>query len=405
MKKDNKGMTVIEVIIVLAIIAVVVSIGYRILNNNTLFSKEQSNISKDNHAVTALETYLIKDIERSEDVRYIENEQKYIIDINDNNKIEYKININKNKELYITRSEIKNSKITSEIELISKIKIDSNQPFTIDDNKMLGEQNYTITLDTQQNKEPYTIQIASKKTGNSVASDTKYLTLGGPYKGTSNTKDPKYPYTLDKKLEIGISSREERPYINGSNPIPIDIRATIDNGYGALDIKNGVYMMYKPYKYKENFNKENKSDNSDDRYPSDMIVSSYDVKINLTGNDTSYTKVELDINSIEYSNGTEVTKNIRSIEKVKTIARSGMNTLQFEFDDETKISNLEINKIGLHPNDKDRISPQTDMSGYRGYRIEGLPNTDAILDISFTVEVKTSKSKDPDQRLGIQFGK
>ena len=404
--KNNRGITLVEMLIVFAVMGVVISIGYNVLDNNTIFSSQQMNIAKDNQAKTIIETYIIKDIESSESVEYNKNENKYEIKINDKNIIEYIIDINSNKELNIVRKQKEGNKVVSEVVIVEDIKVEDEKPFSIDKNEVLGKENYTVTFNTKKDIEPYTIQVASKKVQNTVVSDAKYLTLEGPY---NRADDPKYPTNkkYNKEIKFALASREQTNYINGSVAIPIDVRGAIGSEPGALDDNK---ILYKPYlnDNKNKFNTQYKKE-GDDRYPSSKTVLRYDVNIKLfpgTGSNDKlkYKSVELNIDKINYSNGDIVNQDIKKLTRIIDINKKNLQLLQFDFDDETKISDLTINGIGLHPTVKDDIQPAKGEDGYRGYRITGIEVPENEMDIKFSVSVEASKTKDPDQRLGVSLG-
>lgn len=430
MKKDNKGLTLIEIIIGIAIVGVIIAIAYPTLNKNVEFGDEQSNLYKQTQSISILEEYLIKDISNSTDVSDLENitntkdkiVDKYRITNSDNSYTDYTINIDKEgiDTLDIVRKKVDKNKEINEIQLVSDVEIDVESPFKIEKNGYLGDENYVITLDTKVNHEPYTIQVASKKITNYAVSQRGYLKVEGPYKGYYGEDDTLYPSTFTQKTLVALDTREELGigYINGNVAIPIDLRLDINNTKGGMD---DTRIVYKPYTNKSDFIQKYQNKGSSTN-PSDKMVKNYEVAIYFEENPNNqehYNKIRVSIEGMEYTNGDIVSKeeiegyitNIlnKKLDKVLTrninIFKKDINTIQFEFDDETKITELVINdSLSLHPEDVNKLSPLVGSSGYRGYRVVDLPQTGEILKVKCKVNVVQSVTQDPDQRLMILFG-
>lgn len=67
-KKNNKGFTLLELLISIFILTTVIFIGYRVINKSTIDIKNQSNINKGQLTMNDMNEYLTKDLERASNV-------------------------------------------------------------------------------------------------------------------------------------------------------------------------------------------------------------------------------------------------------------------------------------------------------------------------------------------------
>lgn len=72
-KKNNKGFTLLELLISIFILTTVIFIGYRVINKSTIDIKNQSNINKGQLTVNDMNKYLTKDLERARNVSLSSN--------------------------------------------------------------------------------------------------------------------------------------------------------------------------------------------------------------------------------------------------------------------------------------------------------------------------------------------
>lgn len=408
MKMNKAGFTLIEVIIAIAIFTTVVFLGYNIINKNTSLSSNQKQLTELSQGKTLINTYLTKDIDKitgCNKVKLSDENYKYVMNINDTLDIEYSIILKKEnniKKVSILRDEIKNGKNISSIELIKDIQVDNdnNRPLEIlKDNKL-----YTVKLNITSDKNSYVFQNSSKKISSKIVSNSSYLNISDHSFNSSSFN--RYGYFV-------IQSREEptlfpKPdYANNKQnyqTIPIDIRA----GYFSNGYQNGgigeQYIIYTPY-YKSSLNnlngftdsKQDKNWYNENYGNPRKIVQQYDVTI--TANKSN---IQLSVDGIRYSNGDIVASdNIKQINVDKNI-NENISIVEFMFDDETKVVNLDINGMKPHPSDANKIIQHKEV-GYTYYTIEGFDMREDFT-LKFSIQTVPTTSIDPDQRLGISFG-
>ena len=61
-KRNNKGFTLLELMISIFILTIVIFIGYRVINKSTIDIKNQSNINQGQLTVNDMNEYLTKDL-------------------------------------------------------------------------------------------------------------------------------------------------------------------------------------------------------------------------------------------------------------------------------------------------------------------------------------------------------
>ncbi|WP_303005584.1 type II secretion system protein [Romboutsia ilealis] len=72
-KKNNKGFTLLELLISIFILTTVIFIGYRVINKSTIDIKNQSNINKGQLTMNDMNEYLTKDLEKASNVAISSN--------------------------------------------------------------------------------------------------------------------------------------------------------------------------------------------------------------------------------------------------------------------------------------------------------------------------------------------
>ena len=69
-KRNNKGFTLLELLISIFILTTVIFIGYRVINKSTIDIKNQSNINKGQLTMNDMNEYLTKDLEQASSIAY-----------------------------------------------------------------------------------------------------------------------------------------------------------------------------------------------------------------------------------------------------------------------------------------------------------------------------------------------
>lgn len=75
-KKNNKGFTLLELLISIFILTTVIFIGYRVINKSTIDIKNQSNINKGQLTMNDMNEYLTKDLEQASSIALFLNNEK-----------------------------------------------------------------------------------------------------------------------------------------------------------------------------------------------------------------------------------------------------------------------------------------------------------------------------------------
>ena len=134
-KNNNKGFTLIELIIAMSILSVVLVMGYNIINKSDLFMGSQQKITNNQSIANIVNTYLAQDIEESTSIstksELVNNKYNYIISKNSGS-VEYEVTLDKkkNKDVYsLLRTEG-----TSSIEIVTDQLRSNDTPITIESN-------------------------------------------------------------------------------------------------------------------------------------------------------------------------------------------------------------------------------------------------------------------------------
>lgn len=75
-KRNNKGFTLLELLISIFILTTVIFIGYRVINKSTIDIKNQSNINKGQLTMNDMNEYLTKDLEQASSIALFLNNEK-----------------------------------------------------------------------------------------------------------------------------------------------------------------------------------------------------------------------------------------------------------------------------------------------------------------------------------------
>lgn len=155
-KNNEKGLTLLEVIIAVFILTIVLSISYKVFNGITSAVKKQQIITDAQVNINLINKYLNRDLENCKELTKTGsgNNYEYKIEMPDNVvKYEVSIETKKNTEVYsVTR--IQNNTIDTENEVREEIIY--NQPL-VQNNKEMKETPFKI--EKQTGKSIYTVSI------------------------------------------------------------------------------------------------------------------------------------------------------------------------------------------------------------------------------------------------------
>lgn len=162
--KNNKGFTLIEVIIAISIMSIVIGLGYNVVNKVNSATQEQAKVSENQLNANLINTYLTKDLESCKTLDGPEESnigQEYEFIINEgNNEIIYKVLISQkeNQEIYnLTRSNN-----GSEIDLVTNQPKVSEKPFFISKKEGYTDL-YIVELDSiKESLGKYKFEVASR---------------------------------------------------------------------------------------------------------------------------------------------------------------------------------------------------------------------------------------------------
>ena len=152
-KRNNKGFTLLELLISIFILTTVIFIGYRVINKSTIDIKNQGNINKGQLTVNDMNEYLTKDLERASSVVLSSN---YLDQINT-----------------FTADSTQKNKISNENLKDAFINYSRDNPFDYSYNINYKENNLGVIYEVNINKKDennysYTIKRTDKKDGFSI---------------------------------------------------------------------------------------------------------------------------------------------------------------------------------------------------------------------------------------------
>lgn len=203
-KRNNKGFTLLELIISISILTIVISLGYRVINKSTIDVKNQGNINKGQLTVNDMNKYLTKDLEQASSVVISSN---YLTETN-----------------LLTDDSTQENKISNENLKNAFVNYLGNKTFDYSYNIDYKENSsgviYEVNITKKdENNYNYTIKRTDKKDGvsiifinNGIIKDLQLpfeISLESPYKvnlgyNGKNNKFEKYEFTVASRL-YGIS--------------------------------------------------------------------------------------------------------------------------------------------------------------------------------------------------------
>lgn len=239
-KKNNKGFTLIELIIAISIMSIVLALGYNIINKSTFFTSSQQNITNNQSVANLVNLYLSKDIEESKDISSKEeidgNTYKYVITDNANDSIEYQVTLaSKNgKKVY----SLLRTYGSSSVEIVSNQMRSNEEPFIIKSNDN-GTYEVSIYYNENNKAKMYSFDISSRL---SVAGSGSGSESGGENEGAggdSGNLKPNPEEIPSLPSEIGPNTHYigfwmASPNIQKSN----NVYAWIDDEYNKGSSKN-----------------------------------------------------------------------------------------------------------------------------------------------------------------------
>lgn len=164
-KSDNKGFTIIEVILAISILSTVIASGYKIIIGISTFINSQKNITSNMASVNLVNKYLTKDIEKSKsisDIKIISNTSYMYTIFQEDRTIEYIVenNTNKNKDTYsLTRKED-----SIEILIVDNQQRYNDSPFLINKTENNGVFEVIVNYREDKKEKQYLIKVSSRLT-------------------------------------------------------------------------------------------------------------------------------------------------------------------------------------------------------------------------------------------------
>ena len=220
-KLNNKGITILELIISIFILTTVIFIGYKIINKSIITIKDQGNINKGQLTINDLNKYLTKDLEQATSIKLTqEDELEPLADT----KIEGN-QLNKEDSLL--------DGIKKLIHNINELKIDTKLVYlyTIRDNEFnkLDDDyiKYIVEIERIKNYIKYTVKRVNKQEtiefihGKVIFKDILPFSIVGndPYKVNIGYEDKR---NTNSKYEFEISSRYNKIKMDNDETPSID---------------------------------------------------------------------------------------------------------------------------------------------------------------------------------------
>ena len=161
-RRNNKGFTLIELIIAMSILSIVLLMGYNVINKSDFFMNSQQKITNNQSIANIVNTYLAQDIEESTSISaksQLENSKyNYIISKNSGS-IKYEVTLykKKNKDVY-SLSRIDG---TSSIEIVTDQLRSNDTPIII---KSIDNETYEVKISYMENDKAkeYKFSISSR---------------------------------------------------------------------------------------------------------------------------------------------------------------------------------------------------------------------------------------------------
>lgn len=242
-KLNNKGFTLVELIIAITILTVVLGLGYNIIIGTNKATKEQSQIFSEQQNATLINKYLTKDLEQVKKFTLAEtniNPYKYIIN-EDTDPIEYEVTkSNDGKHYSVTRNNNGSS-----IDIISNYDTNSETPFSI--TKVKNADNvFKVTLNGKGKDgdiAKYEFEVTSR-VENVVSSGGIPVPPGG-----NEGEDNQGPDDTNKEIlngEIRVNFEQQNKH---SDNITVIAKAFIKESGVEEERQDEVYNINKPSEY------------------------------------------------------------------------------------------------------------------------------------------------------------
>lgn len=255
MKNSNKGFTLVEIIIAIAIFTVVITLGYNLVNDTNKSVAASKITIEGQSSANIVNKYLTKDLEKSDPNNFIMPTQdqinsgtyRYIIKTNgfyENNHnllyIKYTVNVGGNKysitrETYENQDDLNRNISKSSIDIIKNQPIDNsnNKPFEI----MKSSQSdiYTVSMQYKdKNNKIYTFNVSSRH---------NEFAVGGGQVGDGSPENPLPP---DPEPEVDPDMKDLNGFLRFGykhtiNPMKKNAFASV----GSSKVTNNEEKEYK----------------------------------------------------------------------------------------------------------------------------------------------------------------
>ncbi|WP_042278059.1 prepilin-type N-terminal cleavage/methylation domain-containing protein [[Clostridium] dakarense] len=212
-KLNNKGFTLLELLVSIFIITTVIFIGYKIINKSTTSVKEQGNINSGQLTMNDINKYLTNDLEQAKSIKLLldkdgnKNAYDYELVAETKNEKIQKIN---DKEDILEKGVVEVIKPKLDDKTISKF---NYQYIIIGNRESNYDSKYTVEIDKENRNIKYTISIIDKngvkidfvKDGTIKANTLPFIITGNnPYKVTMGYESKKDNFN---KYEFEVVSR------------------------------------------------------------------------------------------------------------------------------------------------------------------------------------------------------
>lgn len=257
-KVNNKGFTILELIIAMSILSILIFIGYGVINGSNKSIKNQQIITNGQLGVNNIHKYLTRDLENSDIEKFEEldtlklTSENYEYNIGN---IIYRVNKNMDKNVY-SLVRIDNY---IEVQLITNQPINDSIPFEITKSN-IDKSIYNIKIDYKEKygktyefevtprnysgisqdsgKEEYEkegdIEILYEHNGNSINSNQRKITTTISVKEATNYYE-EYSYNNDYYDFNNMSNTKIHLFINNTNNPQVNVTS---GGLGPHNIKN-----------------------------------------------------------------------------------------------------------------------------------------------------------------------
>lgn len=259
-KRNNKGFTLLELLISIFILTTVIFIGYRVINKSTIDIKNQSNINKGQLTMNDMNEYLTKDLEQASSIAlFLNNEKVADTLVEENGDSEEKQNILSDK-ISDLENELNKLSIGNKFDYSYAIRFknDENNTYSrkykVEITKSNYDYKYSILMEENNGIKISFINDAvlkEKELPFLIEGSSPYkVTLGYTSKDNSFTK---HEFTITYRLNNIITT-------NTTNPPETEVVPPQREGDVILDfrqvIDNGSVKWYRDYEIYNDFVKE-----------------------------------------------------------------------------------------------------------------------------------------------------